>query len=160
MVNNYVKAYPKYKQQAFERIADVLIKLFKEVNFFEEFSREEDKGKFVLCFDKDSFPGEYKLANGGIVRSFNVLFEGRRCLTIRSRSVLYTSYTYNWNKLTEKDYKTIYENLEILHRFAGSSDTTIQMKIGPIEYYAISYNVIRFDGKWGSVYKEKRSLAR
>ena len=34
MKNNYVKAYPKYKQEAFNKISNVILELLNEVDFF------------------------------------------------------------------------------------------------------------------------------
>lgn len=117
--------------------------------------------KFLIHYDKFSFKEEYQLANGGMVRGFKVLFCGRRCFSIRGKDIIYTpSLSYKRNQLTEEEYNVLYQNLEILHRFAGSSYDTIQMKIGPIEYYSIDCNQMKFESRWGNIYEEKRSLTR
>ena len=96
-----------------------------------------------------------------MVEGFQVLFWGRHCFCIRGKEIIYsTSLSYQRRQLTEEDYNTIYKNLEILHKFIGSSYDTIQMKIGPIQRYSIDYNMMEFEGMWGSTYEEKRSLAR
>ena len=96
-----------------------------------------------------------------MVEGFTVLFCGRRCFSIRGREITYdTSLSYRIIQLTKEEYDIIYKNLEILHKFAGSSYDTIQMKLGPIERYSIDYNILKFESRWGNTYEEKRSLAR
>lgn len=98
---------------------------------------------------------------GGMVEGFIVLFGGKRCFSLRGKDIIYdTSLSYQRKQLTEEEYNIIYKNLEILHKFAGSSYSTIQMKIGPIQRYSIDYNMMKFEGRWGNTYEEKRSLAR
>lgn len=162
MVQNYVKAYPKYKQQAFNNITNVLIGILRETDFFRRYPQTIGySDKFFLQYDKSYFEKESHLANGGMVEGFKVLFCGRRCFTIRGKDIIYVnSLSYQRRQLTEEEYNIIYHNLEILHKFAGSSHSTIQMKIGPIQQYSIDYNMTRFEGIWGSTYEEKRRLAR
>ena len=162
MKRNYVKAYPKYKQQALNQITNVLMGILREIDFFRKYPQVGwYVDKFLLHYDKFSFKEEYQLANGGMVEGFKVLFWGRNCFTIRGKDIIYTpSLSYKRNQLTEEEYNVLYQNLEILHRFAGSSYDTIQMKIGPIEYYSIDYNMMKFEGRRGNTYEEKRSLSR
>lgn len=162
MVQNYVKAYPKYKQQAFNNITNVLIGILRETDFFRRYPQTVGYvDKFFIHYGKSYFEKESHLANGGMVEGFKVLFCGRRCFTIRGKDVIYVnSLSYQRRQLTEEEYNIIYHNLEILHKFAGSSHSTIQMKIGPIQQYSIDYNMTRFEGIWGSTYEEKRRLAR
>jgi hypothetical protein len=162
MTKNYVRAYPNYKQQALNRITNVLMGILRETDFFRRFPRTFGYlDKFFLSYDKLYFEEEFQLANGGMVEGFQVLFWGRRCFRLRGKEIIYsTSLSYQRRKLTEEEYNIIYHNLGILHKFAGSSYSTIQMKIGPIQRYAIDYNMMKFEGKWGNTYEEKRSLAR
>ena len=95
-----------------------------------------------------------------MVEGFQVLFWGRHCFCIRGIEIIYsTSLSDQRRQLTEEEYNIIYKNLEILHKFIGSSYDTIQMKIEPIQRYSIDYNMMKFEGKWGNTYEEKRSLA-
>ena len=162
MSKNYVRAYPNYKQQALDRIANVLMGILRETDFFRRFPQTFGYlDKFFLSYDKLYFEEEFQLANGGIVEGFQVLFWGRRCFTIKGKEIIYNNLlSYQRRQLTEEEYNTIYKNLEVLHKFAGSSYETIQMKIGPIQRYSIDYNIMKFEGNWGSTYEEKRSLAR
>jgi hypothetical protein len=162
MSQNYVKAYPKYKQQAFNNITNVLIGILRETDFFRKYPQPVGYAdKFFIHYDKSYFEEEFRLANGGMVKGFKVLFWGKRCFTIRGKDIIYVnSLSYQRRKLTEEEYNIIYHNLEILHKFAGSSYDTNQMKIGPIQQYSIDYNMTRFEGIWGSTYEEKRRLAR
>lgn len=162
MTKNYVRAYPNYKQQALNRITNVLMGILRETDFFRRFPRTFGYlDKFFLSYDKLYFEKEFHLANGGMVEGFIVLFGGKRCFSLRGKDIIYdTSLSYQRKQLTEEEYNIIYKNLEILHKFAGSSYSTIQMKIGPIQRYAIDYNMMKFEGKWGNTYEEKRSLAR
>lgn len=162
MASNYVKAYPKYKQQALNNIANVLMNILRETDFFRKYTKVVGYiDKFFIHYDKFYFEEEYKLANGGMVEGFKVLFWGRRCFSLRGKDIIYdTSLSYQRRKLTEEEYNIIYHSLEIIHKFAGSSYSTIQMKIGPIQRYSIDYNMMKFEGMWGSTYEEKRSLAR
>lgn len=162
MAKNYVRAYPNYKQQALDRITNVLMGILRETDFFRRFPQTFGYlNKFFLSYDKLYFEKEFQLANGGMVEGFKVLFWGRRCFCLRGKEIIYsTSLSYQRRQLTEEEYKTIYKNLEILHKFSGSSYDTIQMKIGPIQRYSIDYNMMKFEGMWGSTYEEKRSLAR
>ena len=101
------------------------------------------------------------LPTGVWLRVSKYCFWGSRCFQLRGKDIIYsTSLSYQRRQLTEEEYSTIYKNLEILHKFAGSSYGTLQMKIGPIQRYSIDYNIMKFEGNWGSTYEEKRSLAR
>lgn len=157
-----MRAYPNYKQQALNQITSVLMGILRETDFFRRFPQTFGYlDKFFLSYDKLYFEEEFQLANGGMVEGFQVLFCGRRCFTIRGKDIIYVnSLSYQRRKLTEEEYNIIYHNLEILHKFAGSSYDTIQMKIGPIERYSIDYNMMKFEGRWGNTYEEKRRLAR
>ena len=96
-----------------------------------------------------------------MVEGFKVLFCGRSCFRIKCKEIIYsTSLSYQRRQLTEEEYNIIYQNLEILHKFAGSSHSTIQMKIRPIQRYSIDYNMMKFEDRWGNTYEEKRRLAR
>lgn len=96
-----------------------------------------------------------------MVEGFKVLFCGRRCFTIRGKDIIHVnSLSYQRRQLTEEEYNIIYHNLEILHKFAGSSHSTIQMKIRTIQRYSIDYSMMKFEGRWGNTYEEKRRLAR
>lgn len=162
MAQNYVKAYPKYKQQALNNIANVLMGILREIDFFRKYPRVLSYvDGFFLHYNKMYFKEEFHLANGGMVEGFKVLFWGKRCFTIRGKDIIYVnSLSYQRRKLTEEEYNIIYHNLEILHKFAGSSYDTIQMKIGPIQRYSLDCNIMKFEGKWGNTYEEKRRLAR
>lgn len=162
MSQNYVKAYPKYKQQAFNNITNVLTGILRETDFFRRYPQTVGYAdKFFIHYDKSYFEEEFRHAIGGMVEGFQVLFEGKRCFTIRGKDIIYVnSLSYQRRQLTEEEYNIIYHNLEILHKFAGSRHSTIQMKIGPIQQYSIDYNMTRFEGIWGSTYEEKRRLAR
>ena len=162
MSKNYVKAYPNYKQQALDKITNVLMDILRETDFFRKYPQTQGYiNKFFIHYDKMYFEKEFYLANGGMVEGFIVLFGGKRCFSLRGKEITYdTSLSYRRRKLTEEEYNTVYKNLEILHKFAGSSYDTIQMKIGPIQRYSIDYNMMKFEAKWGNIYKEKRSLAR
>ena len=117
--------------------------------------------KFFIHYDKSYFEEEFRLANGGMVEGFKVLFCGRSCFRIKCKEIIYsTSLSYQRRQLTEEEYNIIYQNLEILHKFAGSSHSTIQMKIRPIQRYSIDYNMMKFEDRWGNTYEEKRRLAR
>lgn len=162
MSQNYVKAYPKYKQQAFNNITNVLIGILRETDFFRRYPQTVGYAdKFFIHYDKSYFEEEFRLANGGMVKGFKVLFCGRRCFTIRGKDIIYVnSLSYQRRQLTEEEYNIIYQNLEILHKFAGSSHSTIQMKIRTVQRYSIDYNMMKFEGRWGNTYEEKRRLAR
>ena len=162
MANNYVKAYPKYKQKALNNITNVLMGILRETDFFQKYPRVLSYAEgFFLHYDKMYFEEEFHLANGGMVEGFKVLFWGRRCFTIKGKEIVYNSLlSYRRVQLTEEEYNIIYHNLKILHKFAGSSYSTIKMKIGPIQRYSIDYNMMKYEGIWGSAYEEKRSLAR
>lgn len=136
--------------------------ILRETDFFRRFPQTFGYlYKFFLSYDKLYFEEEFRLANGGMVEGFQVLFWGSRCFQLRGKDIIYsTSLSYQRRQLTEEDYNTIYKNPEILHKFIGSSYDTIQMKIGPIQRYSIDYNMMEFEGMWGSTYEEKRSLAQ
>jgi len=162
MPKNYIRAYPNYKQQALNQITNVLMDILGETNFFRKYPQVVGYiDKFFIHYDKMYFEKEFHLANGGMVEGFGVLFWGRRCFYLSGKDIIYdTSLSYQRRQLTEEEYNIVYKNLEILHKFAGSSYETIQMKIGPIKRYSIDYNMMKFEGKWGNTYEEKRSLAR
>lgn len=162
MTKDYVKAYPKYKQQAFNNITNVLMGILKETDFFRRYPQTVGYAdKFFIHYDKSYFEEEFRHAIGGMVEGFQVLFCGRRCFSLKGKDIIYdTLLSYRRRQLTKEEYNIIYKNLEILHKFAGSSYDTIQMKIGPIERYSIDYNMMKFEGRWGNTYEEKRRLAR
>lgn len=149
MAKNYVKAYPKYKQKAFNNITNVLIGILRETDFFRRYPQTVGYvDKFFIHYNKCYFEEEFRLANGGMVEGFKVLFCGRRCFTIRGKDIIYVnSLSYQRRQLTKEEYNIIYKNLEILHKFAGSSHSTIQMKIRTIQRYSIDYSMMKFEGR-------------
>ena len=65
MAKNYVRAYPNYKQQALDRITNVLMGILRETDFFRRFPQTFGYlDKFFLSYDKLYFEEEFQLANG------------------------------------------------------------------------------------------------
>lgn len=162
MAKNYVKAYLKYKQQAFNNITNVLMGILRETDFFRRYPQTVGYvDKFFIHYDKCYFEEDFRHTNWSMVEGFQVLFCGRSCFSLKGKDIIYVnSLSYQRRKLTEEEYNIIYHNLEILHKFAGSSYDTIQIKIGSIERYSIDYNMMKFEGRWGNTYEEKRGLSR
>lgn len=66
MTQNYLKAYPKYKQQALNRITSVLIDILKETDFFRSYPQTVGYAdKFFIHYDKCYFEEDFRHAIGG-----------------------------------------------------------------------------------------------
>lgn len=88
MTSNYSKAYPKYKQEAFSKIEQVILDLLKETDFFTMYPRLAEDPRVVLSYKKENFPKERENARGGVVNAFDVSVGGVSILCLRGRNVL------------------------------------------------------------------------
>lgn len=158
MANNYVKAYPKYRQEAFHKIEGVIIGLLKESNLFKVFPFLKDNPRVVLTYDEVDFKREVQEARGGMVKGFHIFVGGSYWCTLRGRNI--GSVSIQRKELTDKEYDTIYKNLEILHQFPGERGTMLESKIGRIVRYSISNHSNAFIGQFGNTYDESVRLAR
>ena len=142
--NVYEKELPKYKKEAFEKIEKVVNGLIIKAGFTPSNNPYYMNGKFktILRYTDSSNQN-----NSGSTRSFVVSLGVEQCLVVNGRSV----YCVNGFKcdLSEKEYRTIYKNIEILHRFAGEKGTTIESKTGKITSYYLSSDKTEFTGTFG-----------
>ena len=152
MANNYVKAYPKYRQEAFHKIEGVIIGLLKESNLFKVFPFLENNPRVVLTYDEVDFRKEKEEARGGMVKGFHIFVGGSYWCTLKGRNI--GSVSIQRKELTDKEYNTIYKNLEILHQFPGEKGTMLESKIGRIVKYSISNHSNAFIGQFGNTYDE------
>ena len=158
MGNNYVKAYPKYRQEAFQKIEGVIVGLLKESNLFNVFPFLKDNPRVVLTYDEVDFRKEKEEARGGMVKGFHIFVGGSYWCTLKGRNI--GSVSIQRKELTDKEYNTIYKNLEILHQFPGERGTMLESKIGRIVKYSISNHSNAFIGQFGNTYDESVRLAR
>lgn len=158
MGNNYVKAYPKYRQEAFKKIEGVIVGLLKESNLFNVFPFLKDNPRVVLTYDEVDFRKEKEEARGGMVKGFHIFVGGSYWCTLKGRNI--GSVSIRRKELTDKEYDTIYKNLEILHQFPGEKGTMLESKIGRIVKYSISNHSNAFIGQFGNTYDESVRLAR
>ena len=158
MVKNYVKAYPKYKQEAFHKIEGVIVGLLKEANFFKVYPFLENEPRVVLTYEEIDFSREVKEARGGMVKGFHIFVGGSYWFTLKDRDI--RSINIRRKELTDKEYDTIYRNLEILHQFPSEKGTMLESKIGRIVRYSISNHSNAFIGQFGNTYDESVRLAR
>lgn len=160
MKREYIKAYPKYKQDAFLKIANLVKGMLEETEFFKAYTWLYNKpDEIYLMYDRNDFSEEIKNATGNIVEGVSVWIGNYCAFTFRGheiRSLYYRDRTH----LTEKEYETLYKNLEVLHRFSGDRYATIPMKIGDIQQYTIGFNRLEFLGKWGDSYTALTDLCR
>ena len=156
MIKNYVKAYPKYKQEAFNKISNVILELLNEVDFFKVHPWLKDEPRIVLSYNEEDF--KRRGVQEGVVGGFFVSLGGRFLFSLRGKEV--HSIRNLRKQLTDKEYSVIYENLKVLHRFVGESGTMIESKIGRIVKYDIAIHGSEFVGQFGDIYREKRRLAR
>lgn len=152
MVKNYVKAYPKYKQEAFHKIEGVIVGLLKKANFFKVYPFLENEPRVVLTYEEIDFSREVKEARGGMVKGFHIFVGGSYWFTLKGRDI--RSINIRREELTDKEYDTIYKNLEILHQFPGEKGTMLESKIGRIVRYSISNHSNAFIGQFGDTYDE------
>lgn len=152
MGNNYVKAYPKYRQEAFKKIEGVIVGLIKESNLFNVFPFLKDNPRVVLTYDEVDFRKEKEEARGGVVKGFHIFVGGSYWCTLKGRNI--GSVSIQRKELTDKEYNTIYKNLEILHQFPGEKGTMLESKIGRIVKYSISNHSNAFIGQFGNTYDE------
>ena len=87
MGNNYVKAYPKYRQEAFKKIEGVIIGLLKESNLFNVFPFLENNPRVVLTYDEVDFRKEKEEAKGGMVKGFHIFVGGSYWCTLKGRNI-------------------------------------------------------------------------
>lgn len=158
MAKNYVKAYPKYRQEAFRKIEGVIVGLLKESNLFNVFPFLKDNPRVVLNYDEVDFRKEKEEARGGMVKGFHIFVGGSYWFTLKGRDI--RSINIRRKELTDKEYDTIYKNLEILHQFPGERGTMLESKIGRIVRYSISNHSNAFIGQFGDTYDESVRLAR
>lgn len=158
MVNNYVKAYPKYKQEAFNKIEGVIVGLLKEANFFKVYPFLENEPRVVLTYEEIDFKREVQEARGGMVKGFHIFVGGSYWFTLKGRDI--RSINIRRKELTDKEYDTIYKNLEILHQFPGERGTMLESKIGRIVKYSISNHSNAFIGQFRDTYDESVRLAQ
>ena len=158
MAKNYVKAYPKYRQEAFCKIEGVIVGLLKESNLFNVFPFLKDNPRVVLNYDEVDFRKEKEEARGGMVKGFHIFVGGSYWCTLKGRNI--GSVSIQRKELTDREYNTIYKNLEILHQFPGEKGTMLESKIGRIVKYSISNHSNAFIGQFGNTYDESVRLAR
>lgn len=158
MVKNYVKAYPKYRQEAFHKIEGVIVGLLKEANFFKVYPFLENEPRVVLTYEEIDFKREVQEARGGMVKGFRIFVGGSYWFTLKDRDI--RSINIRRKELTDKEYDTIYKNLEILHQFPGEKGTMLESKIGRIVKYSISNHSNAFIGQFGDTYDESVRFAR
>lgn len=158
MTNNYVKAYPKYRQEAFHKIEGVIVGLLKEANLFKVYPFLENEPRVVLTYEEIDFKREVQEARGGMVKGFHIFVRGSYWFTLKDRDI--RSINIRRKELTDKEYDTIYKNLEILHQSSGEKGTMLESKIGRIVKYRISNHSNAFIGQFGDTYDESVRLAR
>lgn len=95
MTKNYVRAYPNYKQQDFNRITNVLMGILRETDFFGRFPRTFGYlDKFFLSYDKLYFEEESHLANGGYGRGFHSFYLGVNVALVLEVKTSYMTLPY------------------------------------------------------------------
>lgn len=158
VLKNYVKAYPKYRQEAFHKIEGVIVGLLKEANFFKVYPFLENEPRVVLTYEEIDFKREVQEARGGMVKGLHIFVGGSYWFTLKDRDI--RSINIRRKELTDKEYNTIYKNLEILHQFPGEKGTMLESKIGRVVKYSISNHSNAFIGQFGNTYDESVRLAR
>lgn len=158
MARHYSKAYPKYKQEAFNKIEKVILGLLKETDFFTMFPRLAEDPRVVLSYKEENFPKERENARGGVVNAFDVSVGGVSILCLRGKDVL--SFRNFRKELTEKEYTTVYNNLRVLHQFPGEKGAMLESKIGRVVKYDIANHASEFIGQFGDTLREFKRLAR
>lgn len=93
-----------------------------------------------------------------MVKGFHIFVGGSYWCTLKGRNI--GSVSIQRKELTDKEYNTIYKNLEILHQFPGEKGTMLESKIGRIVKYSISNHSNAFIGQFGNTYDESVRLAR
>lgn len=158
MARHYSKAYPKYKQEAFNKIEKVILGLLKEADFFTMYPWLAEDPRVVLSYKEENFPKERENARGGMVEGFDVSVGGVSILCLRGKDVL--SFRNFRKELTEKEYSTVYTNLKVLHQFPGERGTMIESKIGRVVQYDIANHASEFIGQFGGTLREFKRSAR
>lgn len=158
MARHYSKAYPKYKQEAFNKIEKVILGLLNEADFFTMYPWLVEDPRVVLSYKEENFPKERENARGGVVNAFDVSVGGVSILCLRGRNVL--SFKNFRKELTDKEYSTVYTNLRVLHQFPGERGTMLESKIGRVVKYDIANHASEFIGQFGNTHREFKRLAR
>lgn len=154
MARNYSKVYPKYKQEAFNKIEKVILGLLNEADFFTMYPQLAEDPRVVLSYKKENFPKERENARG----AFDVSVGGVSILCLRGKDVL--SFRNFRKELTEKEYTTVYNNLRVLHQFPGEKEAMLESKIGRVVKYDIANHASEFIGQLGNTHREFKRLAR
>lgn len=157
MARNYSKVYPKYKQEAFSKIEQVILGLLKETDFFTMYPRLAEDPRVVLSYKEENFPKERENARGGVVNAFDVSVGGVSILCLRGKDVL--SFRNFRKELTDKEYSTVYTNLRVPHQFQGGRGTMLESKIGRVVKYDIANHASEFIGQFGNTHREFKRLA-
>lgn len=158
MARHYSKVYPKYKQEAFSKIEQVILGLLKETDFFTMYPRLAEDPRVILSYKEENFPKECENARGGVVNAFDVSVGGVSILCLRGKDVL--SFRNFRKELTDKEYSTVYTNLGVLHQFPGERGTMLESKIGRVVKYDIANHASEFIGQFGNTHREFKRLAR
>ena len=158
MASNYPKAYPKYKQEAFNKIEKVILGLLNEADFFTMYPWLAEDPRVVLSYKEENFPKERENARGSVVNAFDVSVGGVSILCLRGKDVL--SFRNFRKELTEKEYATVYNNLRVLHQFPGEKGAMLESKIGRVVKYDIANYASEFIGQFGNTHREFTKLAR
>lgn len=158
MARNYSKVYPKYKQEAFSKIEQVILGLLKETDFFTMYPWLAKDPRVVLSYKEANFPKERENARGGMVEGFDVSVGEVSILCLRGKDVL--SFKNFRKELTEKEYTTVYNNLRVLHQFPGERGAMLESKIGRVVKYNIASHASEFIGQFGNTHREFTRLAR
>ena len=151
MVRSEVKAFPKYKQETFKQIHDVVYSILKEGGFFNMYPSLVDDAGISLYYEKQSAKGNSQDVNS-IPHLFSIWTNKGYIFNIRGKRISSLIPAYN-RDLTDKEFNVITKNMEVISRLSGTR-YYIASKIGPIKEFTISNRGCEFKSETGNTYTE------
>lgn len=151
MVRSEVKAFPKYKQEAFKQIHDVVYSILKKGGFFNMYPSLVDDAGISLYYEKQSAKGKSQDVNS-IPHLFSIWTNKGYIFNIRGKRISSLIPAYN-RDLTDKEFNVITKNMEVISRLSGTR-YYIASKIGPIKEFTISNRGCEFKSETGNTYTE------
>ena len=155
MVRSEVKAFPKYKQEAFKQIHDVVYSILKEGGFFDMYPSIAADAGISLYYEKRSVKGNSQDVNS-IPHIFSIGTYQGYAFNIRGKRISSLLPAYN-RDLTDKEFNVITKNMEVISRLSGTR-YYIASKIGPIKDFTISNRGCEFKSETGNTYTELKGI--
>ena len=144
------KAFPKYKQEAFKQIHNVIYGILKRGGFFDMYPQLVDDPGISLYYSSRELGGS--VDTSGTFLRFSVWTRQGHLFNLKGSSIVSLLPVYN-RKLTDEEYRVISKNIEVLFRLSGTR-FYVASKVGKIQEFTVSNRGCEFKGESGITYTE------